>query len=328
MSTHSVHAGERLPIGQGNPTSSPIHIASAYFYDETAELDAAFADSSRGYVYSRFGNPTVTGLETAIATLEGTDTAIAFASGMAAIYAAIVHAVAPGESIVVSQDVYGATYALLKDVLTDSGITPHFVDILDLDTVSSLVRKTNARAILSETASNPLIRVADVSALKSIASEAGAKLIIDNTFLSPAVSRPAILGADYVVHSTTKYLGGHGDSTGGAIATNEGNAAAIRQRLKLTGAILSPFEGWLIHRGIKTLPLRMRQHCANAQIVADWLNSESRIDTVFYPGISQVVPEGVFSGDARGAMVAFEIGTADRDAVFRFLDALTMIIPA
>ena len=326
--TRAVHAGERQTIGGGIPTSSPIHIASAYSYEETAELDAAFADNSRGYVYSRFGNPTVTGLEQAIAALEGTESAVAFASGMAAIFAVVNHAVKPGQSIVVSQDVYGATMALLRDNLTKTDIGVHFVDILDLETVSRVVDETRAVAILAETASNPLIRVADVPKLSQIAKSASAKLIIDNTFLSPIVSRPGLSGADFIVHSTTKFLGGHGDSTGGAISTTEDDAKAIRQTLKLTGAILSPFEAWLIHRGIKTLPLRMKQHCANAVAVVDWLAKDPRIEAVYYPGVSQDVPDGVFLSDARGSMLAYEVKGADRGTIFALLNALELIIAA
>jgi cystathionine gamma-synthase/methionine-gamma-lyase len=136
------------------------------------------------------------------------------------------------------------------------------------------------------------------------------------------------MGADYVVHSTTKYLGGHGDSTGGVIATSTERAAEVRTHLRLTGAILSPFEAWITHRGIKTLPLRMRAHCENARRVLNWLGSHPRIERIFYPGISGEVPAGVFSTDSYGAMIAFEIGAADRDSIFAFLDALEMIIPA
>ena len=326
--TKAVHAGEGLSTGIGIPTSSPIHIASAYSYEDAAELDAVFADSSRGYVYSRFGNPTVTGFEQAVAALEGTEEAVAFASGMAAIFAAVNRAVKPGQAIVASQDVYGATMALLRDNLEATGIEVHFVDILDLETVAETVSSSKAVAILAETASNPLIRVANVPALREIAAAAGAKLIIDNTFLSPIVSQPASIGADYVVHSTTKYLGGHGDSTGGVIATSSDEAAAIRQTLKLTGAIMSPFEAWLTHRGIKTLPLRMKQHCANAAAVVEWLSRDERIETVYYPGLSQEVPDGVFLEETRGAMLAYEVRGAGRDTIFKLLDSFELIKPA
>jgi cystathionine gamma-synthase/methionine-gamma-lyase len=323
-----VHAGEGESIGVGIPTSSPIHVASAYSYDEAAELDAVFADGTRGYVYSRFGNPTVSGFEKAVAALEGTESAVAFASGMAAIFAAVNQSVRPGQAIVASQDVYGATMALLNDNLEATGIEVHFVDTLDLETVAERVRASKAVAILAETASNPLIRVANVPALREIATDAGAKLIIDNTFLSPIVCQPAAIGADYVVHSTTKYLGGHGDSTGGVIATSSSEAAAIRQTLKLTGAIMSPFEAWITHRGIKTLPLRMKQHCANAVAVVEWLSKDPRIETVYYPGRSQDVPDGVFSGEMRGAMLAYEVRGAERVSIFKLLDSFELIKPA
>jgi cystathionine beta-lyase/cystathionine gamma-synthase len=326
--SQAVHAGEKRPDSHGYPTSQPISVATAYAYDDTTDLDRAFDDPSHGFVYSRFGNPTVQAFERAVAALEETDEAIAFASGMAAIHAAVISAVPAGGTILASQDVYGATYTLLDKDLRRSGVTPEFVDILDLETVQRLARDKQPAAILAETVSNPLLRVADIPALARIARECGAALIIDNTFASPILCKPATIGADYVIHSTTKYLGGHGDSTGGVIATSSDRAAAIRGFLKLTGAILSPFEAWITHRGVKTLPLRMRAHGENALAVLDWLSNDSRIERVFYPGISNSVPDGVFSTESRGAMIAFEIAGAAREEIFAFLDALEMIIPA
>ena len=324
----AVHAGERQSIGNGYPTSSPIHVATAYGYEAAAELDAVFADNSRGYVYSRYGNPTVRALEEAIAALEGTEEAVAFASGMAAIFAAVNQTTKHGQSIIVSQDVYGATFSLLQDNLSQSGITPHFVDILDIESVERIASEIKPAAILAETVSNPLIRVADIPALARIARSTGAKLIVDNTFASPVLVQPASLGADLVVHSTTKYLAGHGDSMGGVIATSKVEANAIRQTLKLTGAILSPFEAWITHRGIKTLPLRMKQHCVNAKYVISWLQADPRIDQVYYPGTPNELPSGVFIGDDHGAMLAYEVKGATPEIIFKLLDAFQMIIPA
>lgn len=324
----AVHAGERKSVGNGYPTSSPIHTATAYGYESTAELDAVFADNSRGYVYSRYGNPTVRGLEEAIAALEGTEEAVAFASGMAAIFAAVNQTTKSGQSIIVSQDVYGATFSLLHDNLSQAGIRPHFVDILDLEKVQRIASEIKPAAILAETVSNPLIRVADIPSLSLIATSIDAKLIIDNTFVSPVLVQPASIGADLVVHSTTKYLAGHGDSTGGVIATNKPQADALRQTLKLTGAILSPFEAWITHRGIKTLPLRMKQHCSNAKYVLSWLQADARIDQVFYPGIPNELPSGVFISNDHGAMLAYEVKGATPEVIFKLLDAFQMIIPA
>jgi cystathionine gamma-synthase/methionine-gamma-lyase len=323
----AVHAGEQHSGTRGYPTSQPISVATAYAYEAASDLDIAFDDPAHGYVYSRFGNPTVQALETVIAALEQTDEAIAFSSGMAAIHAAIINAVPAGASILASQDVYGATYTILNGDLRRS-ITPHFVDILDLANVEAKARELRPAAIIAETISNPLIRVADIPALSRIAKDVGASLIIDNTFASPMLCQPATLGADYVVHSTTKYLGGHGDSTGGVIATSSERATDVRTHLRLTGAILSPFEAWITHRGVKTLPLRMRAQCENARNVLDWLRSHPQVEQIYYPGISDEVPADVFTSESRGAMIAFEIAGADRDAVFAFLDSLQMIIPA
>jgi len=324
----AVHAGERLATGKEIPSSSPIHIATAYAYETAADLDAVFSDNSLGYVYSRYGNPTVRGLEIAIAALEGTEEAVAYASGMAAIFGAITETTHPGQSIVISRDVYGATFSLVQDYLSTNDIIAHFVDILDLETVAQVVDSVQPAAILAETASNPLIRVADIPALAAIARGAGAKLVIDNTFVSPVLVQPASLGADLVVHSATKFLGGHGDATGGVVATSSRHAAGLRQNQKLTGAILSPFDAWLTHRGIKTLPLRMKQHCANARDVVAWLQNDTRIDTVYYPGVSCALPDGQFRTGDHGSMLSFEIHNAGQAAVFRFLDALQLVTPA
>jgi cystathionine gamma-synthase/methionine-gamma-lyase len=326
--SRAVHAGERRSASREYPTSQPISVATAYAYESAADLDVAFDDPRHGFVYSRFGNPTVDALEIAVAALEQTDEAIAFASGMAAIHATIVNTVPAGGTILASQDVYGATYAVLNGELRRSGITPQFVDILDLATVEELARTLRPAAILAETISNPLIRVADIPTLARIAKDVGAALIIDNTFASPILSQPASIGADYVVHSTTKYLGGHGDSTGGVIATSSDRATAIRSYLRLTGAILSPFEAWITHRGVKTLPIRMKAHCENARAVIDWLSKEPRIEKIYFPGISRDIPPGVFRTDDRGAMIGFEIAGARRESIFGFLDALDLIIPA
>jgi cystathionine gamma-synthase/methionine-gamma-lyase len=323
----AIHAGEQYSGTRGYPTSQPISVATAYAYEAASDLDIAFDDPAHGYVYSRFGNPTVQALETAIAALEQTDEAIAFSSGMAAIHAAIINAVPAGASILASQDLYGATYTILNGDLRRS-ITPHFVDILDLANVEAKARELRPAAIIAETISNPLIRVADIPALSRIAKDVEASLIIDNTFASPMLCQPATLGADYVVHSTTKYLGGHGDSTGGVIATSSERATDVRTHLRLTGAILSPFEAWITHRGVKTLPLRMRAQCENARNVLDWLRSHPQVEQIYYPGISGEVPADVFTSESRGGMLAFEIAGADRDAVFTFLDSLQMIIPA
>ncbi|MGI8403176.1 MAG: trans-sulfuration enzyme family protein [Thermomicrobiales bacterium] len=322
--TRAVHGGERIELGAARPTANSLHLSTSFGYPTTDELDGVFADNASGFVYSRHGNPNTRGFEAAIASLEETDEAIAYPSGMAAINAALTYAVAPGAHVLASQDIYGATFGTLRTHFQRFGVTPDFVDILDLDAVLQAVRNHKPSAIILESISNPLIRVANIAALAGIAHEAGAILIVDNTFATPVLLQPARVGADIVVHSTTKFIGGHGDTTGGVIATNSELAPVIREQARLSGALASPFDSWLSLRGLKTLPIRMRQHSENAAGVADWLQGDVRVDRVFYPGMNAPVPEAQFANAWRGAMISFEIKGATGEQVFRFLDALDL----
>lgn len=326
--TRSVHAGKDFGTGAAMPTASPIHVATAYSYETTDELDAVFADNSVGYVYSRYGNPTVRAFEHAIAAIEKTEEAIAYGSGMAAIHAAIVSAAKSGDRILASQDLYGATHALLRSMSSQYGIETTFVDILDLESVRRRAEEWKPSVILAETISNPLIRVTDIPAVAGIARDVGAVSIIDNTFASPVVVQPATLGADIVVHSTTKFIGGHGDTTGGVIATRRELAANLREGAKLLGAIAGPFDAWLALRGLKTMHLRVRQQSESAAAIARWLYDDPRIDRVNYPCLNAARTPPVFAGEAHGGLLSFEIRSASREDIFRFQDALRLCVPA
>ncbi len=326
--TRSVHAGKGFDVGSAMPTAAPIHVATAYSYESTEELDAVFADNSVGYVYSRYGNPTVRAFEHAIAAVEKTEEAIAYGSGMAAIHAAIVSVTASGAHVLASQDLYGATHALLRSMATRNGIETTFVDILDLDMVRRRAVETKPAVIIAETISNPLIRVTDIPAIAAIADEVGAVSIIDNTFASPVIVQPATLGADLVVHSTTKFIGGHGDTTGGVIATSGKHASTLREQAKLLGALASPFDAWLALRGLKTMHLRVRQQSENARAIAEWMHADPRIDRVNYPCPATGQVPDIFVSEERGGLLSFEIRAASRDGVFRFQDSLTLCVPA
>lgn len=326
--TRAVHAGERVPPGQAIPTATPLYQTSSFSYPTTADLDHVFEDNGAGYVYTRYGNPTIRALETAVATLERTEDAVAFPSGMAAVAAALMVCAAGGDTVLASQDVYGATFALLQNQLSRFGVQGQFINVQDLSAIDRLARERRPAAIIVETISNPLLRVADIAALARIAHDTGARLIVDNTFATPVVVNPAMLGANMVIHSTTKYLGGHGDVTGGVIATSAETAHALREQAKLNGAVAGPFDAWLTLRGIKTLPLRMRQQCDNAAQIAGWLGRHGCIDRVYYPGSAAPLPDGQFKDGRAGAMISFEIGNASRPQVFAFLDALQLCVPA
>jgi len=328
FASRAVHAGERPPRPDFTPTATPIYPATAFVYDETATLDAVFGSERPGYVYTRYANPTTRALEEAVASLEGTEDAVAFASGMGAVHAAILLDARAGDRVVAARDVYGATYAVLANVLASLGIETTFVDLLDLPALAATLAEVEPALVYGETISNPLLRVADIGAVAELAHRHGAKLLVDNTFASPLLVNPARLGADSVLHSTTKYLGGHGDVTGGIVCADRERADRLRELLKLTGAVLGPFEAWLTLRGVKTLPLRLRQQSANAAEVAAWLAARPGVVRVHYPGLADLGPAArQFTGPDRGGMVAFELD-GGREEVFRFLEALQLCLPA
>ncbi len=331
--TQAVHAGERGPRPDFDPVSTPIHPSVGYLYDEMDDLDGVFAGERAGYVYSRYGSPTVTAFEQAVAVLEGAEDAVAFASGMAAIHAALLGTgLRSGAAVVSAADVYGATYSLLDKAFTAQGVRVRFVDITNLDQVAGAVADERPAALLCEIVSNPLLKVADVPALAEIAHAAGAVLLVDNTFASPYLFRPLDHGADYVLHSATKYLGGHGDVMAGVVACSAARGHDLRERQKLLGANLGPQEAWLALRGLKTLPLRMRQHCANAQTVAEWLVGHPAIAHVNYPGLpdhpQHDLAARLFGGRGFGGMVSFDLRGAAQAQVFSFMEALELVLPA
>lgn len=331
--TLAVHAGERARYPNYTPICTPIHNAVTYTYDDMHTLDAVLAGTQAGYVYHRYGNPTVTALEEAVAALESTESAIACASGMAAIHLALLASGASsGCTILAANDLYGGTHALLTRILAAQGVHVHSVDTTDLAALSAAISQTSPTIVLVETISNPLLRLTDIPAVAQLAHAAGATLIVDNTFAAPCLYRPALHGADYVVYSATKYHGGHGDAMGGLIAASEERCVAAREMHKLVGGTLGPNEAWLILRGIKTLILRARQQCHNAAAIARFLSSHPRIDRVYYPALPThpqfTLARRLLPGDLYGGIVSFEIKDADQEQAFRFMDTLQLIAPA
>ena len=331
--TRAVHAGERVPPADYTPVSSPIWPASAYLYENMDDMDAVFAGTKPGYVYSRYASPTVSAFEVAVASLEETEAAQAYGSGMAAIHAALLAAGArAGASVVVALDVYGATFTLLRGLFSTLGVNVRLVDVTNLAEVELAIKEVQPVLILVETLSNPLLKVADIPALATLAHRYNASLLVDNTFASPYLFNPSQYGADYVIHSITKYLAGHGDVLGGVVATSAENKNKLYELNKLVGGVLGPFEAWLALRGLKTLPLRMRQHCQNAQQVAEWLSKHPRLTKVNFPGLPEhpqyELAQSLFGGKGYGGMLSFEIGGADKAKVYRFMEALTLCLPA
>ncbi len=331
--TRAVHAGERAPAADYTPVATPIWPTVGYIYESMDDLDAVFAKTKPGQIYLRYTSPTAMAFEEAVASLEGAEAAQAYASGMAAIHAALLAAGAKaGKSVVAALDVYGATFTLLSNLFTTLGVNTRLVDATNLAEVETALKETQAVILLVETISNPLLKVADIPALAKLAHENGASLLVDNTFASPYLFRPLEHGADYVIHSATKYLSGHGDVLAGIVATSKANKDRLFELNKLTGGTLAPFEAWLALRGLKTLPLRMRQQCQNAQRVAEWLKTHPKIANVIYPGLPEhpqhTLAKGLFSGKGYGGVLSFEIAGADRVRAFRFMEALQLCLPA
>lgn len=276
FATRAIHAGQEPDPATG-AVITPIYQTSTFAQDAVGV--------NKGYDYARSGNPTRTALETALAALEGAAYGIAFASGLAAETTVALALLKSGDHVLCGDDVYGGTYRLFKRVLEDKGIITSFVNTADADEVAAAVR-SNTRLVWIETPTNPMLKIADIAAISTIAHNAGALTLVDNTFASPACQLPLALGADMVLHSTTKYLGGHSDVVGGAILTsNDELAARLRFVQNAAGAVPGPFDSWLVLRGIKTLALRMRQHSANALAVAHFLSEHPGVESVIYPGL-------------------------------------------
>ena len=332
IATQMVHAGDSREPPLGRPTSAPIYASATYTYDSMEEIDKVFGGEIPGYVYTRYGNPTVTLLENVIRTIEGGVTACAYSSGMAALHAALFTCeLAPGATVLASQDLYGATTNLLLNIFGSFGIKTITADFSNLDEVRTKARETRPQVLIAETISNPLLKVCDIDAGAGIAREVGARLIVDNTFASPYLCQPLEHGADIVVHSATKFLSGHADAMGGiAISRDDADSLALISVMKLVGGVLSPWEAHEILRGVKTLAVRMDRHCENTRTLAERLSVHSRIGRVYFPGTgaaeNQAVAKRMIRAGHFGGLVSIELKENTRAAAFRFMDSLKLCV--
>ncbi len=342
IGTRAVHAGERGYRVTGGapgsdaphftPVATPIYRSSAYQYDDIAGLDAVFAGEQEGYVYARYGNPTITALETAIRDLEGGDVAVVTASGMAAVHLALLAAgVGAGSRVVAARDLYGATFTLLMNVMGTLGIETTVVDTTDIVAVRAAIGEQKPRAVLIEAMSNPLLRITDVDAVAEAAHAAGAKVILDATFTPPPLLSGFAHGADFIIHSLTKYLNGHADLLAGVVVGRGDEAHGLIPLVRTLGPNLAANEAYMALRGLKTLALRLKRQNLNARLIARALDRDPRIARVLYPGLPShpqyATAKRLFRAGWGGAMVSFELATDDQADVNRFLDALTLVIP-
>jgi cystathionine beta-lyase/cystathionine gamma-synthase len=301
FATRAIHAGQEPDPLTGSVTV-PIYPTSTYVQQGIGE--------NKGYEYSRVSNPTRTRLEENLASLEGGIAARVFASGMAAIHA-IVTMLKSGDHVVCGNDLYGGTPRLFNQVMTDFGLEFSYIDTSDEENVDRAIRK-NTRMVYVETPTNPLMRLSDLTAISAICKRKKVLLVVDNTFMSPYFQQPLALGADLVVHSTTKFLNGHSDGLGGAvICAHREHAEKLAYLQKAVGAILSPFECWLVLRGVKTLAARMEIHDRSGRIVADFLTKHKNVKAVFYPGLADHPQHLLAKRQMRGfgSMITFETGS-------------------
>jgi cystathionine gamma-synthase/methionine-gamma-lyase len=330
--TKAVHFADRKRGAGCVPTTTPIHTATSYVYDSMDALDRILG-GEEGQSYGRFENPTRNALADLVNELESGAGAIACASGMSALHLGILAAILDRpKRIVAANALFGATTKLLMSVFAPLGVETTFVDVCDLAAVEEAVAENKPGAVIMETISNPVLRVAALDKIAEISNRAGAPLIVDNTFATPMLLRPLEFGAAIVVHSATKYMAGHGDVLGGVIIGNAETFPTIRSLSRTMGPTMSPFDSYLTMRGIKTMPLRVERQCSNACKVASWLSDHPRVDRVYFTGDPKhpdaATIARLFPKNLQGAMLAFDLKGAGKPEVFRFMEALKMIVPA
>ena len=312
--TLSIHAGEKIDPSSGASTPG-LSMSSTFVVDEEISFSANNLTSETPFVYTRWDNPTTQQLENKLAVLEQAEACIAFASGMAASAAVMLAHLSQGDHLVISNTNYPGTAEFARETLTRLGIEVSPVDTTDLDAITRAMRD-NTRMLWLETPSNPLLRIADIAGASRIAAAANALLVVDSTFATPVATRPLSLGADLVVHSLTKYIGGHGDAMGGSVCGSRELLGPLRgEALVHYGGVISPFNAWLIMRGMATLPLRMRCHEQNALALAEFLQSHDKVEKVLYPGLESHPQHALAKSqmDNFSGMIAFR--TANPKAV-------------
>lgn len=305
--TKCVHSGiDEYEYGSVVP---PIYQTSTFKFKSAQHGASLFAGEEKGYIYTRMLNPTVEAMENAVAELEGGYKALGCGSGMAAVHTIFATLTQTGDHVVCSSAVYGPTTTLLSTVMKKFGVETSFVDTSNLDAVQNAI-KPNTKVVYVETPGNPTLCISDLSEISKIAHKAGAKVVVDNTFMSPALQNPIAFGADVVMHSLTKFLNGHADVVGGIIVVkDEITYQQFRKTLNQVGGVIDPFNSFLVHRGLKTLAIRMERHCQNAQKIAGWLEKHPMVETISYPGLKShpQYQVGIKQHKGPGGMITIEL---------------------
>ncbi|MES0874454.1 O-succinylhomoserine sulfhydrylase [Sinimarinibacterium thermocellulolyticum] len=324
-STLGIRAAE--PRTANREHSASVSMTSSYVFRSAAEAAAVFQGEAPGYVYSRFTNPTVEAFERRLAAMEGGQSCVATASGMAAVLSLCLALLKQGDHILAARGLFGATVNLFNNVLGRFGVTTSYVDTTADVAAWKAALQPNTKLLFVETPSNPLCELTDIAALAQLAHAHGAWLCVDNCFLTPVLQQPLKLGADFVIHSATKYIDGQGRGIGGAIV---GDAERVGKDvfgfMRTAGPCMSPFNAWLFLKGLETLGVRMRAHCENARAVAEWLERQPSVVRVFYPGLASH-PQHVLAQRQQhgyGAIVSFEV-EGGREAAWRLIDATRML---
>lgn len=328
LMTRAIHAGE-APDPTTGASAPPIHMSSTFVTDQVAGFSAHDLEEESPFLYSRWQNPTVQMLETKIAALEGTQDCLCLASGMAAATAIFLTFLKSGDHVVVSDVSYAGVAELARDTLPRFGVEVTLVDMSDLNALENAVRE-NTRLIHTETPVNPIGRLTDLAAVSRIAKSAGALLSCDATFASPLGQDATGLGVDLIMHSVTKYIGGHGDAVGGAVAGRKDLIAQMRTEAAIHhGGVMSPFNAWLIARGLALLPLRMKAHESGATAVATWLEAQESVTKVIYPGLASHPQSDIAARQMtnKSGMISFQVGDAakGREIAQRMIDRLEVV---
>lgn len=332
LGTQCVRASENWEASEYCSAVTPIHNANVYYYENVQDLDDMVNHVKPGYGYARWGTPTNTTLERLLSTLEGAEATLVGASGMAAIHTALLAAgLEQNSTVVCSYDMYGPSFAMLGQIFAKLGVRVQMADFGDLEGLKAVLARSKPKVVYFEVMTNPLVKVVDAPAIIELAHSSGATVVVDNTFLTPYIYRPIPDGADYVCHSVSKYLSGHGDVMAGSVSTSGRRLEDLHYYMATLGGTLASNSAWLAIRGIKTFHLRMERHCSNALRLAEFLQDHPQTANVRYPGLpshpQHELAKRLFRPDSFGGMLSFELVDGDKDKVYRFIDSLNFIVP-